>query len=187
MGYRDGNRGETRLLSVQPSGNGTGSTRPLQKSEYRGSPPSRWKAVGAHCRATAECLPWRATGEHGVNPTLVTPIRKKASLPGYRKGPRSDAGTKEDHHWLRPALSHHCGNLLVGMGYAVGSSSQSAVRSAPSAGARRKRSCKTTSSAGYPTARGTNKAVASGLVAQRARETLICERCWEKWPGSSPA
>ena len=105
----------------------------------------------------------------------------------YRKGPRSDAGTQDDHQWLRPALSLHCGNVLVGMGYAVGSSSHSVVRSAPTAGARRKRRCKTTSSAGYPTARGTNTAVASGEVPQRARETLLCERCWEKWPGSSPA
>src|SRR5260370_20162274 len=122
MGYRNGNRGETRLLSVQPSRNGTGSTRPLQKSEYRGSPPSRWKAVGAHCRATAECLPWRATGEHGVNPTLVTPIRKKASLPEEVAGnPILDQQKRLKQQAVKPEplvtpedFSWHCIRTLTG-------------------------------------------------------------------------
>ena len=34
--------------------------------------------------------------------------------------------------------------------------------------------------------RGTNKAAASGSVAQHAWAIPICERCWEKWLGSSP-
>jgi len=89
----------------------------------------------------------------------------------YRKGQRSDAGTKEDHQWLRPALSHDCGNVLVGMGYAVGSSSHSVVRSAPTAGARRKRSCKTTSSAGYPTVQATNEVRANSSAEQAPRAT----------------
>ncbi len=74
VGHCDPSRSEARLLSIQPSGNGTGPARTVSKSEYQWSLPSRWEAVGAHCGTTAQWMPQRSSGEHGVNPTLVMPI-----------------------------------------------------------------------------------------------------------------
>ena len=78
VGHGDGNRGEAGLISVQPSGIGTGPARAVSKSEYQWSPPSGWETLGAHCRATTEWMPQRAIGaEHGLNPTLLMPIGEK--------------------------------------------------------------------------------------------------------------
>src|SRR5437763_1162369 len=82
LGHRDGGRGEARLLSLQPPGNGTGPARSVSKRECQWRPPSRWQAPGAHSWATAEWVPQRPTCEHGVNPNLVMLIAQKASLPG---------------------------------------------------------------------------------------------------------
>src|SRR5947209_2922595 len=64
---------------------------------------------------------------------------------------------RESHHWRA-----ECGES----------------RTLRSAGARRKRSCKTTSSAGYPTARAIEKALANGSVAKHARGAHGCGRLW---------
>ena len=54
VGHGDANRGAARLLSVQSPRIGTGPARPLSKSEYEWSPPSRWETVGADSGTTAE-------------------------------------------------------------------------------------------------------------------------------------
>ncbi len=74
VGHCDPSRGEARLLSVQPPGNGAGSARTVSTSEYPWSLPSRWEAVGAHRGTTAKWMPQRTLGEHRVNPTLLMPI-----------------------------------------------------------------------------------------------------------------
>lgn len=53
-------------------------------------------------------------------------------------------------------------------------------RTLRSAGARRKRSCETTSSTGYPTAQATEKARANGSVAKRAKAAPGYEQPWWK-------
>src|SRR5260370_11942858 len=81
VGHCDRDRSAARLLSVQPSGNGTRPARTVSKREYQWSLSSRWEAVGAHRGTTAKWRPQRIPGEHGVNPTLLMPFGEKASLP----------------------------------------------------------------------------------------------------------